>query len=77
MSSTPTLNEALNEVDYVLGRLEQGSELLRSILVDAPDAAEDGLRYLVEAQDLFRVEASKAMEQVWAAVRAEVRGPQA
>ncbi|ONG47978.1 hypothetical protein BKE38_22430 [Pseudoroseomonas deserti] len=75
--STPTLNEALNEIDYVLGRLEQGSELLRSILVDAPDAAEDGLRYLVEAQDLFRVEAVKAMEQVWAAVRAEAGRAQA
>jgi hypothetical protein len=61
------LRDALTEVDYAFGRLEDGTALFRSVMeaLEGNDQLQSQLYYLIDAQDAFRKYGAAEVQKLW------------
>jgi hypothetical protein len=62
-----TLRGALDDVDYAVRKMGDGTTLLRGVFGELAenDPRHDQLTYLIEAQEMFRMQAAAAVEAAW------------
>jgi hypothetical protein len=65
--SVQAIRDALTEVQYALGRLEDGTALLRSVMEDLEgnNQIQSLLYYLIDAQEKFREYGAGEVDKLW------------